>query len=91
MQDLVRSLSHATHVVQRRRRHFKSGQATTANKRSLVHVHGGGRRAEGLQQAMCGSKNYLWNQNAAIKENILNYNPAFPGFIFFSRTAFVHR
>ena len=34
---------------QRWRQHFKSGQAT-ANKRSLVHVHGG----EGLQQAMCG-------------------------------------
>ena len=48
---------------QRWRWHFKSGQAT-ANKRSLVHVHGGG--GEGLQQAMCGSKNYLWNQNAAI-------------------------
>ena len=32
---------------QRRRQHFKSGQAT-ANERSLVYVHGGG-----LQQAMC--------------------------------------
>ena len=29
------------YAVQRRRRHFKSGQATT-NKRSLVHVYGGG-------------------------------------------------
>ena len=28
-------------LSQRRRRHFKSGQATT-NKRSLVHVYGGG-------------------------------------------------
>ena len=47
-------------VIQRRHRHFKSGQATT-NKRSLVHVEEGG---GGLQQAMCGSKSYLWNQNA---------------------------
>ena len=36
---------------QRRRRHFKSGQATT-NKRSLMHVEGVG----GLQQAMYSSK-----------------------------------
>ena len=55
------SSDHVTSLAtrrQRRRRHLKSGQATT-NKRSLVHVHGVG----GLQQAMCSSKNYLWNQN----------------------------
>ena len=44
---------------QRWRRHFKSGQATS-NKRSLVHIS----KVGGLQQTMCGSKNYLWNQNA---------------------------
>ena len=48
-----------THYVQRRRRHFKSGQAT-AYKKSLVHVHVGGV----YRQAMCSSK----KQNAAIQE-----------------------
>ena len=57
---------------QRRRRHFKCGQAT-ANKRSLVHVHegGGGGGGGGLQQVMCGSKNCLWNQIAAIQKTSL--------------------
>ena len=36
----VDSKLHTVCTSQRRRRHFKSGQAT-ANKRSLVHVHGG--------------------------------------------------
>ena len=53
------SVHFLTSIRQRRRRHFKSGQATS-NKRSLVHMQG---RGGGLQQTMCGSKNYLWNQN----------------------------
>ena len=37
--DIIRWVQELYH--QRRRQHFKSGQAT-GNKRSLVHVHGGG-------------------------------------------------
>ena len=50
------------HRLQRRRRHFKSDQAT-ANKRPRVTrvCARGGVGGEGLQQAMCGSKIY---QNA---------------------------
>ena len=51
--------------LQRRRRHFKSGQATT-NKRLLVHVHGG----EGVQQEMCGN---LWNQNARVGADAVSH------------------
>ena len=49
-------ISLSSHSKQRRRQHFKSSQGqATANKRSLVHVHGGGYP----QQGMCGSEDYL--------------------------------
>ena len=45
--------AHATNphvmVLQRRRRHFKSGQATS-NKRSLVHMQGGGSTIDNVRQ-----------------------------------------
>ena len=46
-------------IPQRRRRHFKSGQAI-ANKRSLVHVEGGGvyNRQCAAVKATCGIKMY---------------------------------
>ena len=31
----------------------------------------------GLQQAMCSSKNYLWNQNAAIQEKTCTQRSSF--------------
>ena len=50
----------AVHLPRQRwHRHFKSVQAT-ANKRSLVHEQGG------VQQAMCGSENYLWNHQKCV-------------------------
>ena len=47
--------------LQRRHQHFKSGQAT-ANKRSLVHVHGG-RSITGNVQATCGIKMQLYKKH----------------------------
>ena len=41
-------------ATQRRHRHFKSGQAT-ANKRSLVHVEGGGGGEGLLQDVECAT------------------------------------
>ena len=57
---------------QRRRRHFKSGQAT-ANKRSLVHVHGGRvyNRQCAAVKATCGIKIQLYKKK--LKKN--KYNP----------------